>query len=645
MHPAPPRPSDVQALLATAEQAFARGDPRAAAELARSAIDLASEAGDDAGVARARALLARVDMFTGDFESAGRLGHQVLDHAAAHGPPELVAQACSTLSFVYDRAGLSALAVQHGLRALESARAGDDRAAESLALNRLGTAVRGSEESARAIGMLEESVRLARTLPASDAAFWPMNNLAHRWIDEADRLIGVGRDPQVALQAALVVAVEAAAIARTTGKPLQRSVISANLAGIHRRLGEHGAARERFVEAIELAAAAGAAGQEATFRLALASLEVEASPSKAACAALEQALAAFPAKLEPDLPMRSRRILAQAYRTLGEPDRACEQLERLLVDTRAAAGQRADAQWRLMESREELALARHDAALARTEAELQRVRARADAELAREVARHRDRLETEVAARTLELRQALVAAEAASRAKSAFLAIVGHELRTPLNGVLGMLEIARRRATEPAQLRRLESALAAGNALAQLVEQLLAFVAEPAPGDAVSEAVDVRRLVEEQILAARPQAQPKDLAVVAEVGDDLPPVVRLDAARVRQVLRVLIGNAVKFSREGPIRIGVRRPSGTRDGDGTVVFEVADRGPGMAPDLVQRLFRPFEIGDASYTRAQGGLGLGLALVGRWVEAMGARIEVDSEPGRGSTFRVSVPVGAA
>ena len=352
---------DPDALLAEAEAACARNDHRSGAALARSAIYRAAAAGDASSAARARSVLAQLCVVTGEFESAGRLGRLVLDHASVYGPPVLLAQACNTLSFVCDRAGLAALAVEHGLRALEAARACGDRAAECLALNRLGVAVRGSEESAQAIAMLEESVRLARTLPAPGAAFCPLNNLTSRWVAEADRLIELGRDPRAALGAARVSADAGEAIALATGVPLQRAMISANLAAIHRRLGEHASARARFVEAIDLAHGEGAADHETTFRLALASLDVEAAPSKAGCTELERQLDDFPADLNSDLRVRARRVLARAYRALGDADRACTQWERVQADTQAAAGWRADAQWRLMQTLAALSELRHGA--------------------------------------------------------------------------------------------------------------------------------------------------------------------------------------------------------------------------------------------------------------------------------------------
>lgn len=639
-----PMQSDARALLAEAEAACARNDHHAGAAFAREAIDRAVAAGDAETSARARAVLAGLCVVSGEFETAGRLARLALDHAALHGPPALVAQSCNTLSLVYDRAGLAVLAVEHGLRALETARACGDRAAEALALNRLGVAVRGSEESARAIGMLEESVRIARTLPAPDAAFVPLNNLTSRWIDEADRMIGLGRDPREALQAARASADEGEAIVRMSGVPMHRALISAHIANIHRLLGEFEAARTRFIEAIDLVHAEGATAREAIFRLALTSLEVEAAPSLEGCAALERALEAFPAGVKPDLSLRSRRVLARACRALGDPDRACAHLERLLVDTDAATSQRADAQWRLMQSREELTQARHDTERALADAEVQRVRAEADAAIAHELAQARDRLESEVAARTEDLRQALLHAESASRAKSTFLGVVSHELRTPLNGVLGMVELVRRRSTEARQVEQLDKALAAGRQLTRLVGQLLEFVAEPTDARSAVADTDVRRLVGEVLRAARPDAQAKGLALQLDVGQDVPATLRLDTTRVHSVLEELLGNAVKFSLVGSVRVGVRWCRGEQPAGHALEFEVVDTGPGIAPDLMERLFRPFEMGDLSATRVHGGLGLGLALVGRRVRAMGARIDVDSSPDRGSTFRLTVPVDA-
>lgn len=632
--------SAAEALLARAEAACFSNDIPSGSAAAQEALDLALAEGHAALKARAQGLLARLALLAGDFETAVRQGEQALAHAAQHGPPRLLTSVSNALAFAYNIAGLPALAVDHGLRALETARSTGDRTGESVALDRLGSIIRGSDESTHAIGMLEASVRLARSLPAPDAAFWPLNNLTSRWLGEADRLIHLGRDPTAALAAAQSHADEAENLAKATGKTLEQALINANIAGIHRRRGQYDAARTRFTAAITLAHANNAHVHEATFQLARASLEVEAHPTAAGCEALEQALRTYKGS-DPGLPLRSRRVLASAWRRLGESDRACDQLERLLTDTLADAGKRADMQLRLMCTRDELTQARHEGERTQLELDLQRTRAAANAHIAKELAGHRDRLANEVEARTAELQRALAAAEAASRAKTAFLAVVGHELRTPLNGVIGLVGLARRRSTDDQQAAQLDKSLAAAWDLNRVVDRLMEFVAETGTQAPRVDETDLRAVIDGVLSAVRPLAKAKGLALLADVAAEVPARVRIDGGCIARVLESLLDNAVKFSGRGTVRLQLRWESGG-DGASQLLLLVADQGIGMAPDLVERLFRPFELGDVSATRAQGGLGIGLALVHRWVTSLGGSITVTSEPERGSRFQVSVPV---
>ncbi|HMM75159.1 MAG TPA: PAS domain-containing protein [Gammaproteobacteria bacterium] len=244
------------------------------------------------------------------------------------------------------------------------------------------------------------------------------------------------------------------------------------------------------------------------------------------------------------------------------------------------------------------------------------------------------------------LEQALQRAESANRAKSQFVANVSHELRTPLNGVLGMLQLMESGELAAPHDEYARIALQAGHALRELIDDILDFSRNEA-GEAViaEEIVKLPLLVEEIVAAHARRARVKGLALQSYVDPALPERVYGDAVRIAQVLSNLLGNAIKFTERGVVRVELRpdpqRPQG-------VSLVVADTGIGITREVQARLFEPFTQGDGSHTRRHGGTGLGLALVRQQIELMGGSVELESEPGRGSRFecRLSlVPVGAA
>ncbi|MCW2606369.1 MAG: hypothetical protein JWO60_1062 [Frankiales bacterium] len=242
---------------------------------------------------------------------------------------------------------------------------------------------------------------------------------------------------------------------------------------------------------------------------------------------------------------------------------------------------------------------------------------------------------TELAARADELRAARDAARAADQAKSTFLAHVSHEIRTPLNGLLGMLELLQQTDLDAVQRERTGVAQASGELLMQLLDDVL----DLSKGEAVEMALHVRplqlRLKATQVVGAlSPVAEAKGVGLHLDVADDVPVWVEGDPDRLRQLLLNLVGNAVKFIEQGAVTVELRRA-----GDG-VALSVHDTGPGIDSADLERLFLPFEQGVAG--RRHGGTGLGLALCRQLVELMGGSLSVDSEQGRGSTFRAVLPL---
>ena len=238
------------------------------------------------------------------------------------------------------------------------------------------------------------------------------------------------------------------------------------------------------------------------------------------------------------------------------------------------------------------------------------------------------------------------AAEAATRAKSAFLATMSHEIRTPMNGVVGMIDVLEQGHLKSAQKEIVKTIRESAHALVAIVDDVLDFSKiEAGQFDVDSEPMDVAAVVEGVCDTLAPLASKKGVALTLFTDPALPRPLLGDATRLRQVLLNLAGNAIKFSgaQERAGRVAVRARL-VENGMQQVVleFSVADNGIGMDAATLARLFTPFTQADASTTRRFGGTGLGLSISYRLVELMGGQIGVHSEPGRGSTFTVRLPV---
>ncbi len=241
----------------------------------------------------------------------------------------------------------------------------------------------------------------------------------------------------------------------------------------------------------------------------------------------------------------------------------------------------------------------------------------------------------------IELNHARGEAEENNRLKTEFLANMSHEIRTPLNGILGMAQVLEQTQIDERQEHFLATIRASGDALRAIVDDVLDISKiEAGLLELVSDEFDIHQLTRQAIDAVSGVAIDKDLSIEAEVKIAQPAFYKADTKRIRQVLINLLGNAVKFSDQGPINVDVCLTA-----NGMLRFAVQDPGPGIAPEKQKTIFERFRQADGSSTRKHGGTGLGLAISRHLIEMMEGEIGLNSTPGTGSEFWFTVPVQPA
>ncbi|MDP1964560.1 MAG: ATP-binding protein, partial [Reyranella sp.] len=241
-------------------------------------------------------------------------------------------------------------------------------------------------------------------------------------------------------------------------------------------------------------------------------------------------------------------------------------------------------------------------------------------------------------------------AENANQAKSTFLATVSHEIRTPMNGVLGMIDVLERTPLSLEQREQLGTVHYSASSLLRIIDDILDFSKiEAGRLDLETLELSTVELIEGTAETLAPQAAAKGLRLVAYVDAGVPDRVVGDPLRLQQILFNLLGNAIKFTEAGSVRLVLERApddgQGGSEGEVRLRIRIADTGIGLTAEQRERLFQPFVQADNSTTRRFGGTGLGLSIVRRLAEAMGGSVDVESETGVGSTFIVTVRLAVA
>lgn len=237
-----------------------------------------------------------------------------------------------------------------------------------------------------------------------------------------------------------------------------------------------------------------------------------------------------------------------------------------------------------------------------------------------------------------------VKADVATKAKSAFLATMSHEIRTPMNGVLGMLQLLQTTALDEEQLEYVDLSMSSARNLLSLINDILDFSkVEAGKLDIIESAFELSDLCHSMQIIFRDQSNKKRVKLTIVIAPDVPATLVADAGRIRQVIFNLIGNAMKFTEEGGVKVLIEADEHAGQGKMKLCFSISDTGIGIPEDRIADLFEPFTQIEDSLDRKYQGTGLGLSIVKRLVELMDGDISIESKVGQGTTVRFTILVG--